>query len=233
MDRVLLKATNRQILGKKVKKLRKDGFIPGHVFGKKIQTIHVSVNESDFLKVFAKSGESGLINLQIDDDKSKPVLVREVQFHSVKGNPLNIDFYQVNLTEKVSVTVPVEVVGEDPEIVHSGQAVVIQPLNEVVVEALPTDLPEKIIVDISSLKEIDDAVLVSHLRVPADIEVKADPEAVVVKLDNAVSEEMQKILEEQAAEQAATVEVEETVKEVAETEEQNEEALSESPSEEQ
>ncbi len=231
MDKISLKANERQILGKKVKKLRQDGIIPGHVFGKNIQTEHVSVNETEFLKVFAKSGESGLINLQIGAEKIRPVLIRAVQVHPVKGNPLHIDFYQVNLTEKVSVTVPIEIIGEEPEIVHSGQAVVIQPLNEIEVEALPAELPEKITVDISLLKAIDDSVLVSQLEIPVGVEVKAEPEAVVVKLDNAVSEDMQKLLEEQAAEQAAAVEATaptvETTEEGAPVESVNEEQSTE------
>ena len=92
---------------------------------------------------------------------------------------------------------------DEPEIVHTGEAVVIQPLMEVEVEALPDNLPEKIEVDITTLRAIDDAILVSSLKVPEGVTVVTDPEAVVVKLDNAVTEEMKKLMEEQAAEQAA------------------------------
>ncbi|MDO8638902.1 MAG: 50S ribosomal protein L25, partial [Candidatus Daviesbacteria bacterium] len=203
MDRVALKAEERTILGKKVKNLRSKGFIPAHVFGKNLDTEHVTVSALDFKKVYDTAGETGLIDLKIGAEKVRPVLIRGVQLDPVRDNLLHIDFYQVNLLEKVTVAVPIEIFGEEAEAVHTGEAVVIQPMSEVEVEALPGDLPEKITVDITSLKAIDDAILVSSLQVPAGVTVLADPEAVVVKLDSAVTEEMKKLLEEQAAEAAA------------------------------
>lgn len=225
MNRIPLKATERTILGKQVNKLRKKGLIPGHVFGKKLETEHVSVLETDFLKVLKSAGETGLVDLKISklavdtvgEEKVRPVLIRQVQVDPVRGKMLNIDFYQVNLTEKTTVNVPITLIGDEPEIVHSGEAVVIQPMMEVEVEALPTDLPEKIEVDITSLKAMDDAILVSQLNVPEGVTILAEPESVVVKLDNAVTEEMQALLEEQAAEAAAATEAAAT--EAAATEE--------------
>jgi large subunit ribosomal protein L25 len=203
MQAVSLKATEREILGKKVKRLRKEGIIPAHVYGKGTETEHVSVKLQDFLKVFATTGESGLIDLKIGEEKTRPVLVRGVQYDVIYQIPLHIDFYQVNLKEKVTVPVPIIMEGEEPELVHTGEALVIQTLNEVEVEALPTELPENIIVNISSLKVIGDAIQVSSLQVAEGVTIIADPETVVVKLDNAITEEMQKLMEEQAAEQAA------------------------------
>lgn len=206
MQRTPLKAQEREILGKHVNKLRRDGIIPAHVFGNKVETEHVSVKAVDFTKVYHQTGETGLIDLKIGEEKIRPVLVRDIQVHAVTGLPLHIDFYQVNLLEKVTVPVPVVLIGDELEIVHSGEAVVIQPIGEVEVEALPTELPEKIEVDISGLKAIDDAILVSQLSVPEGVTILADPEAVVVKLDNAVTEEMKQLMEEQAAEAAAAAE---------------------------
>lgn len=203
MDRIALKAEEREILGKKVKNLRSKGFIPAHVFGKNLNTEHVTVSALDFKKVYDQVGETGLIDLKIGAEKIRPVLIRGVQLDPVRDNLLHIDFYQVNLAEKVKVAVPIEIFGEEAEAVHTGEAVVIQPISEIEVEALPGDLPEKITVDITSLQAIDDAILVSSLKVPEGVTVLADPEAVVVKLDSAVTEEMKKLLEEQAAEAAA------------------------------
>ncbi len=206
MNRISLKATERKILGKKVNKLRREGIIPGHVFGKKIETEHVSVKSADFIKVYKEAGETGLVDLKIGEEKVKPVLIRQVQVDPVRGEMLNIDFYQVNLLEKTTVNVPILLIGEEPEIVHTGEAVVIQPMMEIEVEALPDDLPENIEVDISSLKAIDDAITVERLSVPSGVTILAEPESVVVKLDNAVTAEMQALLEEQAAEAAAATE---------------------------
>lgn len=211
MDRLSLKAEERIILGKKVKVLRKEGFIPAHVFGNKIKTEHVTVKAADFQKTYQQAGESGLINLKIGEEGIRPVLIRDVQVDAFKGGLLHVDFYQVNLKEKVTVSVPVVLLGDEPEVVHTGEAVIIQPLNEVEVEALPTDLPEKIEVDIISLKAIGDSFFVSQLIVPEGVTILADPEAVVAKLDSAVTEEMQALLEEQAVEAAAATETAEGV----------------------
>ncbi|MDO8570860.1 MAG: 50S ribosomal protein L25 [Candidatus Daviesbacteria bacterium] len=203
MDRIALKAEEREILGKKVKNLRSQGLIPAHVFGKGLQTEHVTVSALEFKKVYDQAGETGLIDLKIGAEKIRPVLIRGVQLDPVRDNLLHIDFYQVNLSVKVKVFVPIEIIGEEAEAVHTGEAVVIQPMSEIEVEALPADLPEKITVDITSLKAIDDAILVSGLSVPEGVTILAEPEAVVVKLDSAVTEEMKRLLEEQAAEAAA------------------------------
>lgn len=203
MNRLSLKAQERKILGKQVKALRKTGVIPAHIFGNQINTEHISVKGSEFLKVYDQAGETGLIDLKIGEEKVRPVMIKDVQLDPVKGTPLHIDFYQVNLSKKVTVPVPVVIIGIEPELVGAGEAVVIQPLSEIEVEALPAELPEKLEVDMTKLKEIGDAILVSEITVPEGIAILSDPEAVVVKLDTAITEEMKKLMEEQAAEAAA------------------------------
>lgn len=206
MDKITLKAEERTILGKKVSRLRRDGILPGHVYGNKVATEHVSVRAIDFKKVYDQAGETGLVELRIGAEKVRPVLIRDVQTDPVRDEVYNIDFYQVDLKVKVEVPVPLILIGEQPELVHTGEAVVIQPMTEVQVEALPMDLPEKIEVDITSLKQIDDAILVSQLPVPAGVTILAEPDAVVAKLDTAITAEMEKLMEEQAAEAAAVAE---------------------------
>lgn len=204
-------AQERVVLGKKVKLLRKDGKLPGHVFGKGLETEHVSVDGKTFLKIFHQAGETGLIDLKIGSgnlpagrQEVRPVLVRGVQYDPVTGSPIHIDFYQVNLTEKVKVPVPIELIGDEPEKVHLGEAIVLQTVSEVEVEALPGDLIENIEVDRSLLKEIDDAITVGQLNYDKEkLTISVDPEEIVVKLAPAVTAEMEKLLEEEQAEQAA------------------------------
>lgn len=203
MDRLSLHAKERIILGKKVKKLRRDGQIPGHVFGKGVEGENVLLKLSEFLKIFHQAGETTLVDLKIGAEKVRPVLIREVQYDSVKGLAIHVDFYQVNLSEKVKVEIPLVLIGEQPESVHLGETIVLQTLNEVEVEALPTDLVEKIEVDITPLKAIDDAITISQLTYDREkLTLEADPEAIIVKLAPAVTAEMEKLLEEQAAETA-------------------------------
>lgn len=215
MDRLNLKAFERAILGKKVKTLRRRGTLPAHVFGKGLESEHVSVDLKEFSKVFAEAGATGLIDLKIskliadtvDVEKVRPVMVRGVQYNPVSGNPVHIDFYQVNLSQKVRVPVPIELIGEEPESVHLGESIVLQTLNEIEVEALPTDLIEKIEVDISTLKNIDDAITVGQLNYDkSKLSIEVDSEEVVVKLAPAVTAEMEQLLEEQAADAAAAAE---------------------------
>ncbi len=207
MDRLSLMAQERVVLGKKVKNLRKIGQLPAHVFGKGLDTEHVSVDEKTFLKLFSEVGETGLIDLKIGTEKVRPVMVKGVQFDPVVGSPLHIDFYQVNLSQKVKVPVPLELIGEEPEVVHLGEAIVLQTLSEVEVEALPTDMVEKIEVDISTLKQVDDAIIVGQLNFDREkLIISLDPEEIVVKLAPAVTAEMEELLEEQAAETEAAAE---------------------------
>lgn len=206
MDRLALIAQERKVLGKKVKRLRKDGQLPGHVFGKGVDGENVLVSAKDFLKTFHQAGETSLIDLKIGSEKVRPVLIREVQYHPISDQPIHIDFFQVDLAQKVKVPVPLVLIGEQPEAVHLEEAIVLQTVNEVEVEALPTDLVEKIEVDISSLKNIDDAITVGQLSYDrSKLTVHALEDEIVVKLAPAVSAEMEKLLEEEAAEQAAQV----------------------------
>ncbi len=208
MDRLSLKASERSIIGKKVKHLRKEGKLPAHVFGKGLDTEHITVDTKEFIKLYGEVGATGLVDLKIGEEKVKPVMVKDVQYNPVTDELIHIDFYHVNLSVKVTVPVPVEIIGgEEIETVKSGEAIVLQNIDEVEVEALPTDLIEKIEVNVDSLKNIDDAITVEQLNVDkSKITILTDPETVVVKLAPAVSAEMEALLEEQAAEVAAATE---------------------------
>ena len=204
MDRLSLHASERKILGKKVEKLRREGSLPAHVFGKGVEGENVLLVTKDFLKIFHQAGETGLIDLKIGAERVRPVLIREVQYNPISGDLIHVDFYQVNLTQKVKVSVPLVLIGEQTELVKLGEAIVLQTLNEVEVEALPTDLIENIEVDITSLMAIDDAITVGQLNYDkTKLTLSAPEDEIVVKLAPAVTAEMEKLLEEQAAEQAA------------------------------
>lgn len=201
MEQIPLAAQKRSVLGHKVKKLRKDGFIPAHVFGHKVKTVHVQVKTGEFHKVFEKAGETGIISLSVDSEK-RPVLVRNLQIHPVTDEPLHIDFYQVNLTEKVKVNVPLEIVGESPA-VEKKIGLLLTPVSEVEIEALPADLPENIEVDISKLSEIGSEIKVKDLKVDrSKVEVLTDEELVVAQIGELVTKEMEALEAEVEAEQA-------------------------------
>lgn len=184
-----MKAEVRMVFGRKIKKLRREGVLPANIYGKKIKSKAVQVALADFKKVFAESGETGVVEVKTNGD-THPVLIHNVQLHPVTDEPIHADFLQVDLKEKVSATVPVEFTGESP-IEKTGEGVVVRQVNELEVEALPTDLPEKIVVDISKLAAIGDAVKVGELEVDrAKVEVKDDPEKIVVSIAEPAKEEV-------------------------------------------
>lgn len=205
MEQVPLTAQKRTVLGRKVKTLRKEGIIPAHVFGHKIATEHIQIKAADFAKVFEKVGETGIIDLSVDGAK-KPVMVRGMQVHPVSDELLHIDLYQVNLSEKVKVNVPLEIVGEAPA-VEKKLGLLLTPATEIEVEALPADLPEAVEVDVSALAAVGDEIKVKDLKIDrSKVEVQTDEELVVVQIGELVTKEMEAVEAEAEAEAAAAAE---------------------------
>ena len=151
MTNISLSAQIRKVVGRKVKNLRSQGILPANVYGKKIKSQSISVPLKEFLKVFSETGETKLVDLQLDG-KKLPVLINNVSLHPLNGSPLHADFHQVDLKEKVTAHVSVAILGEAPA-VKEKLGVLLTNLDELEVEALPADLPEKIEIDVSLLKE--------------------------------------------------------------------------------
>ncbi|MDO8639671.1 MAG: 50S ribosomal protein L25 [bacterium] len=200
MKRPQLKVEKRELLGKKIKKLRKEGILPGNVYGKDVKSTAVQVPLAEFQKTYKEVGETGLLDLLLDS-QTRPVLIHNLQVDSLTKLPLHADFFQVNLKEKVKTMVHIEIVGE-AKAVSDKIGLVLQPLSEIEVEALPEALPEKIEVNIEPLAAIDQQITVGDLKLPQGVEVLTDPTQVVVKIAELVSKEA----EEQAAEEAAAKE---------------------------
>src|SRR4030066_1223094 len=161
MDKTILKAGKRKILGRKVKGLRKSGIIPANIFGKEVKSEAIELMLTDFEKVFSQTGETGLIEL-IVDNKKNPVLVHNVQKDPVSDSFLHVDFMKVDLKKKVSAEVPVELINESPA-EKQGLGTVVQYVDEVEVEALPTNLPEKFEIDLTKLNQVDEAIYIKDL----------------------------------------------------------------------
>jgi len=211
----------------KAKKIRNDKKIPAVIYGSDFDSLAISVDELEFNKVFEQAGESSLINLGIDDDKSEKVLVQDVQKDPVTLNVIHIDFYKVNMKEKIKTAIPIVEVGEAPAIVDL-EGILVTNKDEVEVECLPADLIPEIEVDLSVLKTFDDTIHVSDLNVPAGIEILDDPEEVVFLVQPPRSDEELAELEEEVKEDVESVEVEGEKKEEGEESETTEEGEAES-----
>ena len=182
MTNPILKGEPRKIVGRKVKKLRGEGLIPANIFGKKIKSHSVSVDAKEFEKIFKSAGETSLLELQLGKDK-RAVLIRNVQRNPVGENILHIDFQQVDLKEKITADIPVEIIGESPA-EKQGLGTMVQQVDEIEAEALPADLPDKFEIDVSALTEVDQAIYIKDIKVnKSKVTITDDPEKIVVKIE--------------------------------------------------
>lgn len=199
MDRPEIKAEKRTVTGRKVKSLRSKGILPANVYGKDIASTALQLPIKEFLAVYDKVGETGLVDLKVDGEV-KPVLITNLHLHPVTDAPLHADFRQVDLREKIQAAIPVELVGEPPAD-KSGVGILVQQLNEIEVEALPANLPEKFTVDVSKLENVDDAIAVKELSVNrSKITVITNEEQIVVKIEPLAAEEAATVAEKAPAE---------------------------------
>jgi len=183
-----LSAKKREITGKNNKILRDRGLIPAVLYGPSFDSSHISVNLKDFINLYKKAGESTIVDLNIEGEKEPfKVLIKDTQVDPVSDAFIHVDFYKANLAEKVSVAIPIKVIGESP-VVKSAQGIILTLLNEITVEALPLDLPHEITVDVSSLTEIGQVVSVKDLPIDhSRVKVlQHRPEDVVLKVDYAI-----------------------------------------------
>ncbi len=187
----------RDVVGRKTKKLRLEGMIPATVYGNNVPSVSVTVTLADFKKVYAEAGETGLVELSVDGSV-RPTLIHHVQKDPLKDTVLHVEFHQVDLKVNVKAAVPLAFIGESPAVAQKI-GVLLTLLTEIEVEALPTDLPEKIEVDVSTLTEVDQEVKVSDLKVPSGVTVLSDATVSVVKVGSLVSKEAEAQAEQEAA----------------------------------
>lgn len=188
MKNPTLSAKPRKLAGRKVKTLRNKGILPANMYGKGIKSQSLELAFTDFEKVYKQTGETGLVELVISGKKS-PVLIHNVQTDPVTDNILHADFLKVNLKEKVSTEVPVELIGESTA-EKQGLGTVVQYIDEIEVEALPTDLPEKFEIDLSSLLEVNDTFSVKDLAFEKKkVTIKVETDEIIVKVEPPRKEE--------------------------------------------
>lgn len=192
MDQLELKVTKREILGKKVRFLRRQGITPVHVFGHGIESMALQCETSQLQRVLAEAGKTRLINLKLDKEKGlRPVVVREVQMEPRTGESLHVDFYQVKMAEQVKVEVPIVLVGEASALKLKGNTLV-QALNTLSVECLPAKIPASVEVDLASLTEPEQVVRVEDIELDEGITVLNDPELVVARISSRPIEKIEK-----------------------------------------
>lgn len=175
---ITLKAKKRENLSRSTtKQLRKDGYIPGVVYGKSQEPITVSVNNIDLIKTIRDEGRNAIISLEIEDEKPVDVMVHDYQKEIVKDDIIHVDFFAVDMAEEMDVQVPVRIEGEAIGVKEGG--VLQQPIFELQVRAKPADIPEEITVDVTNLN-IGDSLAVQDIEKTGNYEVLDDSETTVV-----------------------------------------------------
>ncbi len=168
-----LAVQERAVSGKQVKQLRKKGIVPANMFGHDQPSVSLQVNKLVLQKVLAHGGKAAILLLKVDDRAGIPVLIKNVQHHVVSGEIDHVDFYRVKASEKLKTAIRLHFVNESGA-ASQGDVLVQRPLNEVMVECFPADLPASIQVDLSRLADIGSVIRVGDLAAGTGVTILTD-----------------------------------------------------------
>ena len=195
MEQVELRVTTREVLGKKVRFLRREGIVPLHLFGHGVESLALQCDSAQLRQVLSQAGQTRLIGVKIDKAKKpRNVFVREIQRNPITGELLHVDLYQVRMEEQLKVDVPIILVGEAPALKTKG-TILVQELDSITVEALPDKIPARLELDISSLTEVEKAIHVKDILLGDGVRIIGDPEQMVLKVTAAIAREEEVVKE--------------------------------------
>jgi len=181
MEVIQLRAQRRTVTGKQVKRLRRQDLVPGIIYGRHIEPLAVQFEQQELVSALRQAGTSSTLQVILEGNE-EPYLVifRDVQHHPIRRDVLHVDLQALSLEETVRVPVTVVLVGEAP-VTADGTVTLMQVLNEVEIEALPTALIPSLEVDISQLQNVGDSITVADLQVPEGVTILNAPDEVVVQ----------------------------------------------------
>lgn len=200
MSTLQLEAQPRELVGQKVKQLRREGIIPVVVYGAVDKPVNLQIGERDLERTLQAGGTSQLVQLQVNDGTSHNVLMRDLQRHPVRRTLMHADFYAINMREKQQVAIPVVSVNNPEALV--GGLMVLQALDNIEIEALPSDIPASIEVDITNLT-LEESITVADLPAMDGIEIVTDTEETLFTMVASRITEAALAEEEAAAAEAA------------------------------
>ncbi|HZA23036.1 MAG TPA: 50S ribosomal protein L25 [Dehalococcoidia bacterium] len=196
---VKLELQPREILGKKVKQLRREGIIPVHLYGPDMEPRFLQCEHREVLRALARSGGTTPILVSVQGERSEQLtFAREIQWHPVRGDVLHVDFLAVRVTQRVTAQVPINLVGESPGAKEAGGSA-IQQLRELTIEALPLEIPSEIEVNLEELTDPNGTIRAGDLVLPPNVAMLTDPEDVVVRIEVTREEEVEEEVEEEKA----------------------------------
>jgi large subunit ribosomal protein L25 len=193
MEEVVIFAKERSEIGKQMKVLRRQGLLPGIIYGKGLEPKPIVLDYREVTRILPGISSSRLLTVDIGGEKHI-TLVREKQHHPVTGSLLHVDFQKVSLTERIRVTVGINLIGDSPA-VKNFNGVIVTGVENLEVECLPQDLPDHIDVDISKLETIGSAIYVRDIFLPPQIEVFTESHEMVVLVTPPEAEEVEEVAE--------------------------------------
>ena len=193
-QKIELGAEKRTAIGGRLNSLRQSGYVPAILYGKDQEPLPLQVPLRDFVKALESAGESTLVYINVDG-QSYPTIIHDVAKDPVTDGVLPADFYKVRLDQKIKARVPVVFAGESPA-VRDSKGIFVRNVNELEVEGLPQDLPHEITIDISTLSNFGDQILVKDIKLAPGLKVVAEDEEIIATVQEPMSEEeLQKALE--------------------------------------
>ncbi len=187
MEKVILEAEKRTLTGKKVNRLRKEGKIPAVIYGRDYEATPITLDKRNTTNSLSKVSSSTILTILLDGQEQAS-LVREIQKDFIRNEIIHIDFLAVSSKEKLRTNVSITLVGVAP-VLEEFDALMVNGIENIEVECYPQDLPESIEVDLSSLKELGDAIYLKDIPAPANVEFLTDGEELVI-IATAVKEEV-------------------------------------------
>jgi large subunit ribosomal protein L25 len=216
-DRVTIVAEPRTVTGKKVNKLRREGFIPGVIYGQS-EPVKIQMSVKPLRRALRIAGTGQLVNVEVDG-KGYTVLAREIQQHVTRRDILHVDFLEVDMKSTIRSEADLVGVGESAA-AASGEGIVAQVLYSVEIECLPDNLVSQIEFDLSKIETSDDSITVADLVAPEGVDILTDPETLIARFEYAMIEEEE---EEEGLEDMDAGEVEVIGREEEEEQEGDEE----------
>ncbi len=196
-ERPSITLSDRQVVGKKVRTLRREGFIPVHYYGRGMESLTLQASTGMLRKVVDEAGANIPIEVDVEGtDGSDICFVREVQWHPVNGSLLHVDFMRVDITERVTAEVPITLTGQSEAVRELG-GVIIQPFQTLPVEALPLDMPKEVIVDVTPLRMFGDAVRVGEIELEGESEILRDDDDLLVTVQEPRIEIEEEVVDEE------------------------------------
>jgi len=181
MDVQNLSLSRRTVTGKKVKRLRKQGILPVHMYGSGIDSQALQAELGELRRVLPRVGTNIPVSVVVDgSDDENICFVREVQRHPVTEDLLHVDFIRVDITQTISAEVPITLVGSAPATQQGGT--LLQPLTSLLVEALPMDIPVAVEADVSGLDDFEKSIVVSDITVADNVTVLTDSDEFVARV---------------------------------------------------